>query len=304
MARGYRRDEAIIGNGVFAGGEFHMSKDRLQERIRMLAEVEGDIEVISLEQVRVLSSELGLSLKEVELAALEACVLPRRYLRNLGTVGWDGQARLLRSTVAVVGLGGLGGYVVEALARVGVGRLVLIDGDAFVDHNLNRQMFATESNLGSSKVQAAGARVAGINSAVEVVGHAVEATPENLPRLLEGSDVVVDALDRLPTRIMLQEEARRQGIPLVHGAIGGMVGQVMTIFPGDEGLYALYGRGEVPERGIEVELGCPTTTPMMVASWQAQEVMKILAGIGEPLRRRLLLIDAEAGIVDVIRPGI
>ncbi|HAZ32121.1 MAG TPA: hypothetical protein DCY61_05465 [Dehalococcoidia bacterium] len=265
--------------------------------------MEGDIAVISLEQVKALSREIGRSLKEVELAALEACVLPRRYLRSLGTVGWDGQARLLRSTVAVVGVGGLGGYVVEALARIGVGRLVLIDGDAFVDHNLNRQMFATEFNLGSSKVQVARARVASINSAVEVVSHAVEATPENLPRLLEGSDVVVDALDRLPTRIMLQEAARKQGIPLVHGAIGGMVGQVMTIFPGDEGLYALYGRGDVPERGIEVELGCPTATPMMVAAWQAQEVMKILVGIGEPVRHQLLLIDAEAGIVNVIRPG-
>ncbi|MCL0065376.1 HesA/MoeB/ThiF family protein [Dehalococcoidia bacterium] len=281
-----------------------MNKDRIQERMRMLVEIEGDIKVISLEQVKVLSSELGLSLKEVELAALEACVLPRRYLRNLGTVDWEGQARLLRSTVAVVGLGGLGGYIVEALARIGVGRLVLIDGDAFVDHNLNRQMFATESNLGSSKVQVAGARVVRINSAVEVVGHAVEANPENLPWLLEGADVVVDALDRLPTRIMLQEAAWKQGIPMVHGAIGGMIGQVMTIFPGDEGLYALYGRGDVPERGIEVELGCPSATPMMVASWQAQEVIKILAGIGEPLRHRLLLIDAEAGIVDVIRPGI
>lgn len=269
----------------------------------MLAETEGGIEVISLEQVKSLSRESDCALKEVELAALEARVLPRRYLRNLGTVGWDGQARLLRSTVAVVGLGGLGGYVVEALARIGVGRLVLIDGDAFVEHNLNRQMFATEANLGLSKVEAAGLRVAAINSAVEVVSHAVEATAENLPWLLDGSDVVVDALDRLPTRIMLQEATQKQDIPLVHGAIGGMIGQVMTIFPGDEGLYALYGRGEVPEQGIEVELGCPTATPMMVASWQAQEVMKILVGIGEPLRHRLLLIDAGSGTIDVIRPG-
>jgi molybdopterin/thiamine biosynthesis adenylyltransferase len=269
-----------------------MSEDKLQERIRMLAEAEGDINVISLEQAKSLSQEIGLPLKEVELAALEACVLPRRYLRSLGTVGWNGQARLLRSTVAVVGLGGLGGYVVEALARIGVGRLVLVDGDAFVDHNLNRQMLATEDNLGFLKVAVASVRVAAINSAVEVVSHAVEATAENLPRLLKGSSVVVDALDRLPTRIMLQEAARKQGIPLVHGAIGGMIGQVMTIFPEDEGLYALYGREKVPERGIEVELGCPTATPMMVAAWQAQEVMKILVGIGESLRHRLLLIDA------------
>lgn len=269
----------------------------------MLAEVEGEIKVISLERAKSLSREIGLPLKEVELAALEASVLPRRYLCNLGTIGWNGQARLLRSTVAVVGLGGLGGYIVEALARIGVGRLILVDGDAFVDHNLNRQIFSTEANLGSSKVEAARARVAAINSAVEIVSQAVEVTPENLPPVLKGSDVVVDALDRLPIRIMLQEAAQRQGIPLVHGAIAGMIGQVMTIFPEDEGLYALYGRGDVPKRGIEVELGCPTATPMMVAAWQAQEVMKILVGIGEPLRHRLLLIDAESGTTDVIHPA-
>jgi molybdopterin/thiamine biosynthesis adenylyltransferase len=280
-----------------------MSKDRLQERIRMLAEVEGDIEVISLDRAKALSREIDLPFKDVELGALEARVLPRRYLRCLGTVGWDGQAKLLRSTVAVVGMGGLGCYVVEALARIGIGRLVLIDGDVFVDHNLNRQMVATEANLGFSKVEAVGLRVAAINSAVEVVSHAVEATAENLRQLLEGSDVVVDALDRLPTRLMLQEATQKQGIPLVHGAIGGMIGQVMTIFPEDEGLYAIYGRGKVPERGIEVELGCPTATPMMVAAWQAQEVMKILVGIGEPLRHRLLLLDAGSGTIDVIRPA-
>ena len=273
------------------------------EQLKTLAELEEDIEIIALERIKSLSSEFGLASKEVEQAALEASVLPRRYLRNLGTVGLDGQARLLRSTVAVVGLGGLGGYVVEALARMGVGVLVLIDGDVFVDHNLNRQTLATEDNLGTSKVEAARARVAAINSAVMVVSHAIEATPQNLSRLLETSDVVVDALDRLPTRLMLQEAAQRQGIPLVHGAIGGMIGQVMTIFPEDEGLYALYGRGEVPELGIEVKQGCPTATPMMVAAWQAQEVMKILVGIGEPLRHRLLLIDAESGTADVIRLG-
>ena len=280
-----------------------MDNDRLRERIKGSAEVEEDIEAIALEKIKALSSEFSLPPKEVELAALEARVLPRRYLRNLGTVGWDGQTKLLRSTVAVVGLGGLGNNVLEVLARMGVGRLILIDSDAFVDHNLNRQTLATEANLGVPKVEAAKARISTINSAVEVVTHAVEATSGNLPRLLEGSDVVVDALDRLPTRLMLQKAAQKLSIPLVHGAIGGMIGQVITILPGDEGIYDLYEWEEVPEQGIEVEQGCPSPTPMMVAAWQAQEVMKILVGIGEPLYHRMLLMDAEAGTVEVIRLG-
>lgn len=191
----------------------------------------------------------------------------------------------------------------EGLARLGVGRLIIIDPDSFVEHNLNRQVLGTEANLGAFKVEAGKVRVAQINSAVEVIGHATEATAENLLGLLEEADVVVDGLDCLPTRRMLQDVAERLGISMVHGAIGGMIGQVMTILPGDEGLYALYGRGEVPERGMEVEQGCPTAIPMMVAAWQVQEVLKILLGKGELLRHRMLLMDAEAGIVDVMRLG-
>lgn len=277
-----------------------MSEDRLQKKIKFLSEAEGNVQVIALEKVKALSKEFGLPPKQVELACLEMHVLPRRYLRNLRTVGWSGQVKLLRSTVAIIGLGGLGSTVVEALARMGVGRLVVIDDDAFVDHDLNRQTLSTEINLNISKVEVAKARIATINCAVEVVTHAVEATAENLTRLLEHSDVVVDALDRLPIRLVLQEAAQKMGIPMVHGAISGMIGQVLTIFPGDKGLYALYDQGEIPEQGIEVEQGCATPTPMMVAAWQAQEVMKILVGIGKPLSNRMLLMDLENGTVDVI----
>jgi len=275
----------------------------LQARIRESAEAEDGIEAIALDRVRALAREFDVSPREVELAALEARVLPRRYLRSFGTVGWEGQANLLRSTVAVVGLGGLGGSVVEGLARMGVGRLIVVDGDVFLDHNLNRQVLSAEASLGLLKAEVARARVAQINAAVEVIVHSEEATRENLPRLLEGAEVVVDALDRLPTRLMLQEVAQEMGIPMVHGAIAGYFGQVMTIFPGDEGLRALYGGGSVPQQGIEVQLGCPAATPMMVAAWQVQEVMKILLGRGQLLRHKMLFMDAEAGTVEFLEIG-
>jgi len=277
-----------------------MSKDTLGERIKRLAEEEGKIEAIAWEDIKALSSEFALPLKSVELAALESRVLPRRYLRNLGTIGWEGQAKLLRSTVAVIGLGGLGSNVLESLARMGMGRLILVDGDIFVDHNLNRQTLSTEANLNNSKVEAAKARVGIINSAVEVISHDFEATQENLPLLLKGSDIVVDALDSITTRLMLQETARKLSVPMVHGAIGGMIGQVMTILPGDEGLYTLYGRERGPDRGIEVEQGCPAAMPMLIGAIQVQEVIKVLVGIGDPLRCRMLIVDTEAGTMDVI----
>ena len=275
----------------------------LQARIRESAEAEGGIEAIALDRVRALAREFDVSPREVELAALEARVLPRRYLRSFGTVGWEGQIKLLRSTVAVVGLGGLGGSVVEGLARMGVGRLIVVDSDVFLDHNLNRQILSSEADLGLLKAEVARARIAQINAAVEVIAHSEEATRENLPRLLEGAEVVVDALDRLPSRLMLQEAAGKMGIPMVHGAIAGYVGQVMTIFPGDGGLRALFGESNVPQQGIEVQLGCPAATPMMVAAWQVQEVLKILLGRGQLLRHKMLFMDAEAGTVEFLEIG-
>lgn len=215
---------------------------------------------------------------------------------------WQPFALRLGASMPALGLlESLGGNVAEGLARMGVGRLILIDGDVFVDHNLNRQILSAEASLGRSKAEVARERVTRVNSAVEVVAHALEATPENLPRLLEGADVVVDGLDRLPSRLMLQEAAQALGIPMVHDAIAGYLGQVMTIFPGDPGLRALYGDGPLPERGIEAQQGCPAGTPMMVAGLQIQEVVKLLLGRGEPLRRRLLFIDAESGWIEVVR---
>jgi len=278
-----------------------MGREALHGQIGALAEVENGTRIIRLRQVRELAAASGRPIREVELAALEMGVVPRRYMRNLGTVGLEGQARLLRATVAVVGLGGLGGYVTEALTRIGVGRLILIDGDVFEEHNLNRQVLSAEAKLSTEKVQAARRRVAEINSAVEVVGHTVRLTRENLPRLLKGADVVVDALDRLPIRLILQEGAQALSIPMVHGSIAGFLGQVMTIFPGDPGLRGLYGgTDDLPEQGLEAQLGTPATTPMAVAAWEAQEVVKILLDRGDLLRHRLVMMDLEASAVEVL----
>jgi molybdopterin/thiamine biosynthesis adenylyltransferase len=263
--------------------------------------------LLSLSAVRTLAGEARLPVREVEVQALKAHILPSRYERSHGTVGWAGQVRLLESAVAVIGCGGLGGWVIEGLARMGVGHLVAIDGDRFAENNLNRQAFCTEETLGRAKPEAAVDRVARINSAVQVTVHPVMADEAAMRAMLAEADVVVDALDTLPTRLVLQGVAQSLGIPLVHGAIGGYIGQVMTIFPGDEGLYAIYGYEDVPERGIEVQLGNPAATPMMVAAWQIQEVVKILLGVGRPLRNRLLFMDAEYGVTEIMeirrKPG-
>ena len=241
-------------------------------------------------------TDLRRSQRQVEMAALEAGLVPARYRKNIGTVGCEGQILLLKAAAAVVGLGGLGGWVVEGLARMGVGHLVLIDGDAFAEDNLNRQLGCTEATLAQPKVGVLAERVAAVNGAVTVVSRATFLGPENAAELLGGVNVVVDALDTLPARFALHDAAGRLGLPVVHGAIAGYTGQIMTIFPGDPGLSALYGDpARAPERGVEVDTGNPAATPMMIASWQTQEVVKLITGRGQPLRRRMLIVDMEYG---------
>ena len=259
--------------------------------------------LLPLSTVRQLAHEGGLSVREIEIRALKARILPSRYERNQGTAGWEGQVKLLESTVAIVGCGGLGGWIIEGLARMGIGHLIIIDGDVFEENNLNRQALCTETNLGQLKIEAARERAARVNSATEVTVHLVVADGESMREMLASADMVVDALDTLPTRLVLQKVAQSLGIPIVHGAIGGYVGQVMTVFPGDEGLYAIYGRSDIPEQGIEAQLGNPAATPMMVAAWQIQEVIKILLGAGELLRNRMLFMDAESGVAEILKVG-
>jgi len=241
-----------------------------------------------------LAQQHGATRRAVEIAALRREITPDRYQRSMGTVGFDGQIALLEASVAVVGCGGLGGWATEALARLGVGSITLIDGDRFQDSNLNRQLGCTESVLGLSKPEVLANRVAQVNGSVSVSPVSEYITADNAADLLANAQVVVDALDSLPKRMMLQEACSLLGVPLVHGAIGGLTGQVMTIMPGDAGLKALYGE-HLPEHGIETQLGTPTATPMMVAAWQAQETLKLIVGCGEPLRHRMLLLDAEWG---------
>jgi molybdopterin/thiamine biosynthesis adenylyltransferase len=114
----------------------------------------------------------------------------------------------------------------------------------------------------------------------------------------------VDGLDRLPTRLILQDGAQTLGIPMIHGSIAGFLGQVMTIFPGDPGLHSLYGEpGDLPAQGLEAQVGTPAATPMAVAAWEAQEAVKVLLGKGEPLRGRLLVMDMESGTIETLQLG-
>lgn len=162
--------------------------------------------------------------REDSLALLARGEVPERYLRNVGTIGIQGQRRLLDARVAVVGAGGLGGHAIEWLARQGVGFLRIIDGDHFVAHNLNRQALATERTIGMNKAMVAAARVAEVNS--DVVTHAVPEmlSEDNAVKLLSGMSVIVDGLDAIDSRLLLSRVAQRLRIPLAYAAIAGLTG--------------------------------------------------------------------------------
>jgi molybdopterin/thiamine biosynthesis adenylyltransferase len=249
-----------------------------------------------------LAETAGTGLRDIYIAALELAVWPWRYVRNQDILSCEEQLKLARSRVAVVGAGGLGGTVVLLLARMGIGGLKVIDGDVFDETNLNRQALAFMDNLGRSKAATAAATVERINPAVDVGARQIKVDAHNAAELLGDVAVVVDALDTAADRILLDETARSLGLPLVHGAIAGFDGQLMTVCPGDPGLKRLYGTAPPlkndPTRP-EALLGVPAITPSLVAGLQAMEVLKILLKRGELLRNRMLHIDLETSRFEV-----
>ncbi|HER25406.1 MAG TPA: HesA/MoeB/ThiF family protein [Candidatus Atribacteria bacterium] len=256
---------------------------------------------ISLKEIKKIARKLQTRSREIEILALQNGVIPERYHRNLGILSPLEQVKMLQSKVAIIGAGGLGGTVLELLARIGIGKLIIADQDIMVESNLNRQLLSTESNLGQSKIEVAVKRVKKINSSIEIVGYSISVDSDNVKRIIEGAEVVIDALDNLPSRFVLQKACRDLKIPLVHGAIAGFNGQLSTIFPEDKGLELIYGRNkDLPEHGSELELGAPTITPAMIASWEAQEVIKILLKRGKLFRNKLLYFDIEEGMIEIL----
>lgn len=245
------------------------------------------------------AERFALSITETEEIILDNGLLPARYQRNRQTISQAGQRKLFHSQVAVIGCGGLGGYIIEELARLGVGRIVAIDPDTFEEHNLNRQLFSTPANLGTTKVEAALRRVSEINPAVTLIPLHTAFSPENGGELLTGSLVAVDALDSIGVRMELAEACASLDIPLVHGAIAGWYGHVTTLFPGDSTLHNIYGSRN-SGKGVESSLGNPSFTPALVASLEVAEVCKLLLGQGTSLQGRQLIIDLFSMEINVI----
>lgn len=265
----------------------------LQAASQTLTRPDGDdYQSLAVQDVQKIAAAAGLTGREVETAALENGIIPERYTRNMKSLSAAEQVKLLQATVTIVGLGGLGGTVTEMLARLGIGRLNLIDGDVFEDSNLNRQITSTTSKIGVSKADTARERVAQINPGLAVTTHQLFLDEQNAADLIAGSNVVVDCLDSLKSRYYLAVASRNAGAPLVVAAVAGLSGQVTVFFPSDNGFESVYGvPGDMPEKGVEARLGNLAPIVGMIANIECAEVVKILLGRGKPLRNRMLLVD-------------
>ena len=215
--------------------------------------------------------------------------MEERYRRNIEAISEKENAALFEKKVCIIGCGGLGGYIIEILARIGVGNLIIVDGDVFEESNLNRQLYSKMELLGKSKAESAYERILEINPEVKVKYIYDFFDESNYTEIINNSDVVVDALDNIKTKKFLQKVCEELNIPLVHGAIGGWYGQVATVLPGDKTLDIIYKGKE--DKGVEKILGNLPFTASCTASYQSSEVIKLLINRGDLLRKKILFID-------------
>lgn len=217
-------------------------------------------------------------------------MIDKRYQRNIPSLSEEECALLAEKRVCVIGCGGLGGYVLEHLARIGVGHITAVDGDVFDESNLNRQILSSEALIGTPKADAVARHIGEINSMIQV--HPVNCflTEENAEELIMGHDLVIDALDSPAARIILSAACTKQGITMIHGAVSGWNGQVAVIRPGSRFMENLY-QGAEPDRS-------PSTlsfTPAVAASIEVAEAVKVLCGRPTQLDSNMLFFDLLTG---------
>ncbi|MFZ5572356.1 MAG: HesA/MoeB/ThiF family protein [Thermodesulfobacteriota bacterium] len=283
----------------------HVHKELENHAVETTDAAGRPVRVLSLAGASAAGAALGMELPDVVAAALRAGIWPKWYLRNQDAISLGEQVRLAESSVAIAGAGGLGGHVILQLARLGVGRLHVMDGDVFDETNLNRQLLADRQSLGRNKAETAALAVSLVNPAVRATAYPGKIRKENAAELLSGMEVVVDALDNIPDRFMLADAARSLSLPLVHGAVAGFEGRIMTILPEDQGFRLLYGEdaptGQQRQPSAEAILGTPVSTPAVIAGFQVMEVLKILLRKGGLFRNRMAHIRLDTGQINEFR---
>jgi adenylyltransferase/sulfurtransferase len=212
-----------------------------------------------------------------------------RYDRQIriAEIGKAGQEKLKKARVFIAGAGGLGSPISIYLAAAGVGAIRIVDRDRVEVSNLNRQVLHWNEDIGRAKADSACAKLTRLNPVIRTEAICDNITPENVGQLVAGFDLIVDAMDNLPTRYLLNKTAIEKNIPFFHGAIRGFEGRAMTVIPGKTACLRCMHRGPIPEETFPV-IG---VTPAVIGSIQATEVIKWIVGIGALLENRMLVYD-------------
>jgi molybdopterin/thiamine biosynthesis adenylyltransferase len=227
--------------------------------------------------------------------------MPTRYIgdgyweiasRQMSIVTRSEQERFKDAKITVIGCGGIGGETIEMLARMGIGELILVDKDAYDLSNLNRQTLATIKDLGLVKSEVAAEKVRLINPYVKTTTFNEHIDQTNIDKVISDSDIVIDALDNVLTRVIVSRKAKEKGIPYIHGAIHGTMGQITVFLPNSdktyEEMFNLPSVGkELDDETIEalknVTSGVPPVigpTPNLIGCLEAFEAYKIITGVG------------------------
>jgi len=218
-----------------------------------------------------------------------------RYKRHLmlPEIGEEGQERLLKSRVLIIGAGGLGAPAALYLAAAGVGTIGIADGDQVELSNLQRQIIHGYADIGYPKTASAGRRINGINPECRVIEIPLMLNHDTLQGMLGDYDFVLDATDSLAARFMINDNCVLAGVPFCHGGILGFHGQIMTVLPKATACYRCIFEdmpSEEERRACEFG-GIFGALPGVAGTLQASETLKYLLGAGELLAGRLLTID-------------
>jgi molybdopterin/thiamine biosynthesis adenylyltransferase len=213
-----------------------------------------------------------------------------RYDRQIMITGFGaaGQEKLKKAKVFIAGAGGLGSPVAIYLAAAGIGTLRIADHDTVERSNLNRQVLHWDKDIGAQKVASAADKLKKFNPNILIETSGETITETNAAKLVADSDLIVDAMDNLPTRYLLNRTAIQKNIPFFHGAVYGFEGRAMTVIPGKTAcLNCLYHGAIIPKEKFPV-IG---VAPAVIGCIQATEVIKYIVGLGELLTDRLLNYD-------------
>lgn len=227
-----------------------------------------------------------------------------RYHRQtlLSEIGEEGQQKLREARVLIVGIGGLGCPVALYLTGAGIGTIGLVDDDVVSASNLHRQVLYDEADIGRPKAECASRHLRARNSNIRVNTHAFRLDKNNAERLIAGYDIVVDGCDNHATRYLLSDICSKQGKPYIYAAIGAFQGQIAILCYGEGApTYRTLFPDEETMCTLKAEKGVIGTTPAIIGSLVANEVLKLIVGFGEPLYGKLFFIDLQTFNIQTIQ---